>query len=245
MKCGSYLQLVCIKLEPLLATGEPETHTMFESYEMLQVGYFNWWLVGAYILLLSVFLYGILQPRKKSEWKSAGVAQAWVVALYAEMYGTPLTAYLVMNFLGRTKSDAEQHFNGHLWPVLFGFSEQNLIIAQFWFTLFGQMMILIGALLAIVGWRQLYQSVKAKKMADSGLYRYIRHPQYTGFFLFLLGSMINWPTLITMLTLPVLWLVYLKLARDEEQIAIRQFGARYLEYMRTTGRFLPKLRFQS
>ena len=66
----------------------------FLQNEFLRIGYFNWWLVTAYILLVSVFLYGILQPRRKSEWRSAGVAQAWIVALYAEMYGMPLTAYL-------------------------------------------------------------------------------------------------------------------------------------------------------
>ena len=78
-------------------------------------------------------------------------------------------------------------------------------------------------------------------MATTGLYRWIRHPQYTGFFLFLTGSMINWPTLITMLTLPVLCFIYWKLAVAEEADAITEFGDRYREYMKSTGRFLPKL----
>ena len=76
-------------------------------------------------------------------------------------------------------------------------------------------------------------------MATGGLYKYVRHPQYTGFFLFLLGSMINWPTLMTMLTLPLLWFVYLKLAKSEEEDAITEFGDNYREYMDRTGRFLP------
>ena len=77
-------------------------------------------------------------------------------------------------------------------------------------------------------------------MAESGLYRYVRHPQYTGFFLFLLGSMINWPTLPTLLMLPILWWVYLRLARSEEQDALREFGQQYEVYMTRTGRFLPR-----
>lgn len=211
----------------------------FLQNEFFRIGYFNWWLVSAYIVLVGVFLYGILQPRKKSEWRSAGAAQAWVIALYAEMYGTPLTAYLAMTFLGRSQQDAETHFNGHLWPVVFGVSDDNLILAQFVMTVVGQAMILVGAVLALIGWRQLYSATRKKEMATTGLYRFVRHPQYTGFFLFLLGSVINWPTLITVVSLPVLWWVYLRLAYQEEQIAIDEFGERYHRYMSQTGRFLP------
>lgn len=208
---------------------------------IFRIGYFNWMLVAAYVILLGVFLYGVLQPRRKSEWRSAGVAQAWVIALYAEMYGVPLTAYLAMSFLGRSTADAETHFNGHLWPVLMGFEGSGLVTAQFWFTVVGQALIAVGGLLALFGWRQIHSAVSEKRMATTGLYRWIRHPQYTGFFLFLTGSMINWPTLITMLTLPVLCFVYWKLAVAEENDAITEFGDRYREYMKSTGRFLPKL----
>ena len=211
--------------------------------EIFRVGYFNWWLVGAYILLLAVFLFGILRPRRKTEWKSAGVAQAWVVALYAEMYGVPLTAYLAMNILGRSNLEAEHHYNGHLWPLFFNLGEQTTIQAQFVCTVVGQATILIGALLAVFGWRQLHRAAKEGKLANSGLYKYIRHPQYTGFFLFLIGSMINWPTLITFVTLPILIVVYLRLAKAEEQDAIAEFGDLYRNYMAQTGRFFPKLAF--
>ena len=207
--------------------------------EILRIGYFNWFLVAAYIVLLGAFLYGVLRPRRKSEWKSAGAAQAWVIALYAEMYGTPLTAYLVMGWLGRSSKDAETHFNGHLWPLVFGFSESTVELAQFWSALIGETLIVAGALLAVFGWRQIHKAVRNNEMAQTGLYRFIRHPQYTGFFLFLLGSIINWPTLLTLLTLPVLWFVYLRLAKSEEQDAIAAFGDKYREYMSRTGRFLP------
>ena len=211
--------------------------------EILRVGYFNWFLVGAYIGLLAIFLFGILRPRRKTEWKSAGAAQAWVIALYAEMYGIPLTAYLAMGVLGRTQVDAENHYNGHLWPLFLNLNEQATVYAQFICTVLGQGIILVGALLAVFGWRQLHQAVQAGELAESGLYKYVRHPQYTGFFLFLIGSMINWPTLATFLTLPVLILVYVRLAKAEEQDAISQFGDRYLHYMNRTGRFLPRFGF--
>lgn len=212
-----------------------ETITSF-----FRIGYFNWALVVAYVVLLSIFLYGLLRPRQKTEWRSAGAAQAWVIALYAEMYGVPLTAYFAMNLLGRSKSAAETHFNGHLWPVLMGFTGDGLVTAQFWFTVVGQSMIFVGAVLAIVGWRQIHRAVKEKRMATQGLYRWVRHPQYTGFFLFLFGSMINWPTIATMVTLPLLCWVYVRLAKAEERDAIAEFGKDYKAYAANTGRFLPK-----
>lgn len=207
--------------------------------ELFRIGYFNWWLVAAYVVLVGVFLYGILKPRQKSEWKSAGVAQAWVIALYAEMYGLPLSAYFVMNWLGHSQADAEKHLNGHLWPVMMGLEGETLVYAQAWFTVIGQLLILIGGVLAIVGWRQLYLAVKEKRMADRGLYKYVRHPQYTGFFLFLLGSVVNWPTIPTLLTLPILLYVYWRLASQEEADSIEIFGDEYRAYMRSTGRFIP------
>lgn len=206
---------------------------------LFQIGYFNWWLVAAYIFLVGIFLYGLLRPRQKSEWRSAGAAQAWVIALYAEMYGLPLTAYLTMGILGRSREDAERHFNGHLWPIIMGLDETIVEYVQFGFTVLGQSLVLTGALLAIFGWRQLHKAVRNGEMATTGLYRFIRHPQYLGFFLFLLGSVINWPTIATVLTLPLLWWVYLRLANREEQDAVHQFGLPYQKYMAQTGRFLP------
>jgi protein-S-isoprenylcysteine O-methyltransferase Ste14 len=216
---------------------------MFEFLRnnVFAVGYFNWWLVAIYIVLVGVFLYGILQPRRKSEWKSAGMAQAWVIALYAEMYGTPLTAYLMMGAVGRSTADAEKHFNGHMWPMFFGLEESSMVTAQFVTALLGQTLIVIGALIALLGWRQLYSAVKKQEMAQSGLYRYVRHPQYTGFFLFLIGSVINWPTLATVITLPVLCFVYLRLANSEEAESQERFGEQYQRYVAKTGKFLPRL----
>ncbi len=214
--------------------------TSFPISQWLRIGYHNWWLVALCAGLLGVFLYGILQPRKKSEWRSAGVAQAWIIALYAEMYGTPLTAWLLMMWLGRSGEEAENHFNGHAWPLILGMPDSWVLAAQVVCTVLGQLLIVAGAVLAIVGWRQLHQAAQRGEMVTGGLYRFIRHPQYTGFYLFLIGSVINWPTLLTVATLPILGLVYWRLARQEEQDALREFGERYRCYMSGTGRFLPR-----
>jgi protein-S-isoprenylcysteine O-methyltransferase Ste14 len=202
---------------------------------MFRIDYHQWPLVLAYVLILGVFLYGVLRPRRKAEWRSAGVAQAFVIALYAEMYGLPLTMYLVAWWTGRTEF-AQDHFHGHAWAFLLGWGETGAIV----FDLAGQALIVSGTALALVGWRQIHRARGG--LMTTGLYRFVRHPQYTGFFLFLVGSIINWPTLPTLLMLPVLLWVYYRLARTEEAEAAIAFGAAYHDYCQRSGMFLPRLR---
>jgi protein-S-isoprenylcysteine O-methyltransferase Ste14 len=202
---------------------------------MFRVDYHPWPLVVAYILILGVFLYGILRPRRRSEWRSAGVAQAFVIALYAEMYGLPLTMYLVAWLTGRTEF-AQDHFHGHAWAFLLGWGDSGAIV----FDVVGQLLIVCGAALALVGWRQVHRG--RGTLVTGGLYRFVRHPQYTGFFLFLVGSVLNWPTLPTLLMLPVLLWVYYRLARTEETEAEVAFGEAFRDYRRRSGMFFPQLR---
>ena len=173
---------------------------------MFSVDYHQWPLVSIYIVILGVFIYGILRPRRRVEWRAAGVAQAFVVALYAEMYGLPLTMYLVAWLTGRTEF-AQDHFFGHAWSYLFGWGETGAIVID----ITGQILIVTGATLALAGWRQIHRGQGA--MVTSGLYRFVRHPQYTGFFLFLIGSIVNWPTLPTLLMLPLLGWTYYQIGR--------------------------------
>ncbi|HVM61085.1 MAG TPA: isoprenylcysteine carboxylmethyltransferase family protein [Verrucomicrobiae bacterium] len=206
-----------------------------KSNALFQVGYHNWFLVGFYILLLGVFLFGILRPRRRAEWRSAGVVQGWVIALYAEMYGWPLTMYLLAWVTGRGVW-ATEHFRGHAWAYLFGWGDTGAIVCD----VIGQLLIAAGAVLALVGWRQIYRG--SGELVRTGLYRHIRHPQYAGFFLFLIGSIVNWPTLITLVMLPLLLMVYYRLAKAEEADALVQFGDEYRRYRAVTGMFWPKLR---
>lgn len=202
---------------------------------MFRVDYHQWLLVVAYVLLLSVFLYGVLRPRKRREWRSAGVAQAFVIALYAEMYGLPLSMYGVAWLTGRTEF-AQDHFHGHAWAYLFGWGDTGAI----WFDVIGQVLIVFGAVLALWGWRQIHRGQGG--MIETGLYRHVRHPQYTGFYLFLVGSVVNWPTLPTLLMLPALGYVYYRLALSEEKDAEAEFGEAYRSYRQRSGMFLPRLR---
>jgi protein-S-isoprenylcysteine O-methyltransferase Ste14 len=201
---------------------------------MFRVDYFQWPLVIAYIALMGVFLYGILRPRRRVEWRSAGVAQAFVVALYAEMYGLPLTMYLLAWITGRS-AFVQDHFHGHAWAFLFGWGETGAIVCD----VVGQVLIAAGALLALAAWRQIHRG--QGRIITGGLYRFMRHPQYTGFLLFLMGSLINWPTLPTLLMLPLLVQVYYRLAQIEEAEAEATYGESYRGYRRRTGMFLPRV----
>lgn len=208
---------------------------MEQFWNAIRIGYGNWYLVVFYIALVGVFLFGVLRPRTRTQWRSAGMAQAWVIALYAEMYGLPLTAYFLAAATGQA-AYTENHFRGHAWAYLFGWGDTGAIVIN----VVGQLFIATGAVLALIGWRQVYRG--RGTLVQTGLYRRIRHPQYTGFFLFLVGSIINWPTLITLLMFPVLLWVYYRLAKMEEADARAAFGGAYEEYQARSGMFLPQWR---
>lgn len=204
--------------------------------DLFRVGYYNWFWVAFYVLIVGAFIFGLLRPRKKSQWQSFGAAQAWVIALYAEMYGLPLTMYLLAGFVGRSKDELTSNFQlGHFWPVLFGTDNEHWLLAT---TIAGQTLIVAGAALAFRGWRRIHRS--QGKLVTDGIYRHIRHPQYTGFYLFLIGSIVNWPTILTVCMLPVLFWVYYRLARAEEADALAEFGEKYRQYMGRSGMFLPR-----
>jgi methanethiol S-methyltransferase len=203
-----------------------------------RIGYGNWVLAGGYAVLLSVFVYGLLRPRTKVAWRSAGAAQAFVIALYAEMYGLPLTMYVVAWLTGRSQF-VQDHFYGHAWAYLFGWGDTGAIVLD----IVGQMLIVAGAVLALAGWRQVHRA--QGQMVTQGLYRWMRHPQYSGFFLFLAGSLVNWPTLPTLLMFPALVVIYFRLARTEEEEALARFGEAYQLYREATPMFVPAIRSSS
>ena len=124
---------------------------------------------------------------------------------------------------------------------MFGLSEDKLVVAQFITVVLGQTLIVIGALLAIFGWRQLHAAVKRGEMATRGLYRYIRHPQYTGFFLFLIGSVINWPTICNGSNFAGVVLRVLATCQHGRNRFTNNVGDAYDQYARRTGKFLPRL----
>ncbi|MDD4227141.1 MAG: isoprenylcysteine carboxylmethyltransferase family protein, partial [Mariniphaga sp.] len=191
-----------------------------------------WAIALIVIVITSWFLYRYLAPKTWREWTGAGLIQAFIIALYAEMYGFPLTIYLLVRFFGLDRG----YLNANLWSTLVGLGETGMMISM----IAGYFLLFTGFGIFLQGWRELYRSHKENRLATGGLYSLVRHPQYTGLFIALFGEgIVHWPTLFSIALFPVIVLVYVRLARKEEKKVIEKFGEEYLEYRRHVPMFLP------
>ncbi|WP_159518493.1 methyltransferase family protein [Sunxiuqinia indica] len=191
-----------------------------------------WAIALIVIVIASWFLYRYLAPKTWREWAGAGLIQAFIIALYAEMYGFPLTIYLLVRFFGLDRS----YLNSNLWSTLVGIGETGMMISM----IVGYVLLFTGFGIFLQGWRELYRAHKENRLATGGLYSLVRHPQYTGLFIALFGEgIVHWPTLFSIGLFPLIVLVYVRLARKEEKKVIEQFGEEYIEYRRNVPGFLP------
>lgn len=192
-----------------------------------------WGLAAIMIVVASWLFYRYFAPKTWREWASAGVVQAFIIALYAEMYGFPLTIYLLARFFGLDR----YNLNANLWSSLVGLGETGMLISM----LVGYGLLFIGIGMFIQGWRELYRAHQQNQLATTGLYGLVRHPQYTGLFIGLFGEgVVHWPTLFSVGLFPVIVLVYGLLARSEEKRMLEQFGEEYRAYRRRVPMFLPR-----
>jgi steroid 5-alpha reductase family enzyme len=70
----------------------------------------------------------------------------------------------------------------------------------------------------------------------------MRHPQYFAFILIILGFLLQWPTLITLIMAPILIVRYVTLAKSEEKQMLARFGSVYTEYRSKTPGFFPSMK---
>jgi len=199
-----------------------------------------WSLVMINSLIFIIFAFSFSHPKTKRDWRSFGAFSAFLVALFAEMYGFPLTIYLLSGWLIKRLPgiDLSSHDAGHLWYSLLGWKgdpHSNPI------HILSNVLIFGGFLLLSYSWPVLYRAHGAGKLAMEGPYRRMRHPQYAGFIIIMLGFLFQWPTLLTLVMFPVLVLMYARLARIEEREVAREFGETWAAYAAATPRWFPRL----
>lgn len=198
-----------------------------------------WSLVILNSLVFIIFAFSFATPQSPRDWRSFGAFSAFLVALFAEMYGYPLTIYLLSGWLTSKFPGVDflAHDAGHLLEVMFGW-RANPHLGPFHFLSFA--FIGAGFWLLSASWKVLYEAQRAHRLAVSGPYARIRHPQYVAFVLIMFGFLLQWPTLVTLAMFPVLVFMYGRLARNEERDMLAQFGEQYASYMQTVPRFIPR-----
>lgn len=197
-----------------------------------------WSLVLLNSVLFIAFAFSFAKPRSTRDWRSFGAYAAFIVALFTEMYGFPLTLYLLSGWLSAHFPGVDwlSHDAGHLLEMTLGW-QANPHFGPF--HILSTILIVAGFWLLAWAWPVLYEAQRAHRVADSGPYARIRHPQYVGFVLIMTGFLLQWPTLITLLMYPVLLVVYARLARREEADSLAAFGDAYRDYMARTPAFIP------
>lgn len=199
-----------------------------------------WTLVAVQSLIFIIFAFSFTRPKSWRDWRSFGAFSAFVVALFTEMYGFPLTIYLLSGWLSNLYPGVNlfSHDAGHIWYTVFGLTgdPHNNIVHEIsnWLIMGG--MVLLG-----ISWRHLYRAQQNNVVATSGPYALVRHPQYIAFVTVLLGFLLQWPTILTLAMFPVLLVMYAKLARLEEKEVMEKFGDEYARYAAVTPRFFPRL----
>jgi protein-S-isoprenylcysteine O-methyltransferase Ste14 len=199
-----------------------------------------WSLVILNSLVFIIFAFSFAKPQTKRDWRSFGAFSAFVVALFTEMYGFPLTIYLLSGWLINRYPGVDwlAHDAGHLLEMLFGW-KANPHFGPFHLLSFA--FIGGGFILLSNAWRMLYAAQKNRTLATTGPYTYIRHPQYVGFVLIMFGFLLQWPTLLTLIMFPILVYMYVRLARREEHEVEQEFGDEYRRYATRVPAFLPRL----
>lgn len=199
-----------------------------------------WGLVILNSIIFIGFAFSFFKPKTKRDWRTFGAFSAFIIALFVEMYGFPLSIYLLSGWLSSHYPGVNflTHDNGHLIHTLLGMKGDPHFDP---FHIASNIFIFGGFIILSYSWHSLWKAQKEHKLATSGLYAYVRHPQYAAFIAIMFGFLLQWPTLVTLIMFPILTYMYVRLALSEEKTAQAEFGEEYQRWAEKTPRFFPKI----
>jgi protein-S-isoprenylcysteine O-methyltransferase Ste14 len=198
-----------------------------------------WALVILNSAIFIIFAFSFTKPKSKTDWRSLGAFSAFILALFTEMYGFPLTIYFLSGWLSEKFPGLNifSHESGHLWAA---FLDTKIDPHFHPIHLAANLFIVLGFILLSSGWRVLHAAQVNHTLATQGLYSKIRHPQYVGFVAIMFGFLLMWPTLLTLFMFPILLYMYHRLGKHEEKLMIEEFGQEYLDYKKRVPAYFPK-----
>lgn len=108
----------------------------------------------------------------------------------------------------------------------------------------GAPLVLLGAGFFLTGAFQIYgRKLMGGGAVTGGLYRWVRHPQYTALIVVGFGLLLLWPRYYLLLAFVTMCFLYYALARNEERNMLRAYGDTYRSYLRSTSAFIPGDRY--
>ena len=187
-----------------------------------------------------IFAFSFTRPKTSRDWRSFGAFSAFIVALFAEMYGFPLTIFLLSGWLAHHYPGVDfwSHSSGHLLHTLLGLKGDPHMDP---FHIISELLIVAGLFLLVSSWQVLYAAQKSQTLATTGPYSHVRHPQYIAFIGIMFGFLLQWPTIPTLVMFPVLVWMYVRLAKAEEKQVEAEFARAYADYARMVPAFIPHL----
>ena len=201
--------------------------------------YGNWPAVLMTTVVFLFFICFLTRPRSPKEWRGAGLISAFFISLFTEMFGIPLTIYLLAPLLGVEPGVFGMH-ESHLWAYLLSRTGLMKIEAGVYLVMVVSTgLLVLGFTLLALGWKEVYQGLG--ELVTTGLYGRMRHPQYLGLILIIIAFLIQWPTLLTLLLAPFLIVRYILLAREEEWELEEKFGEDFRRYKESVPGFIPSL----
>jgi protein-S-isoprenylcysteine O-methyltransferase Ste14 len=186
-----------------------------------------------------IFAFSFFKPKSRRDWRTFGGFSAFILALFIEMYGFPLTIYLLSGWLSKLVPgiDPFSHNAGHFWETVLGLKGDPHLNP---IHLASDVLIVGGFVLLASAWKVLFEAQRTGKLAMIGPYGYVRHPQYAGFIVIMIGFLVQWPTFLTVLMFPILVVMYVRLALREEKEVATQFGEVWRIYAESTRRWFPR-----